>query len=135
RGLRSRSPCVELVSTDGLGRDQRTNHVCVCPPTRDPVQGGSACAERLARDQTDVGSGANVCVLTNGVSLLQTNKAIVLTGPIVMVMPFLHTGRKRAPLLPETEEPMTTIDFITALFYEVDDELPSTTHNPTRHLF
>jgi hypothetical protein len=29
-----------------------------------------------------------------------------------MVMPFLHTGRKRAPLLPETEEPMTTIDFI-----------------------
>jgi hypothetical protein len=34
---------------------------------------------------------------------------IVLTGSVVMVMPFLHTGRKRAPLLPETEEPMTTI--------------------------
>jgi hypothetical protein len=40
-----------------------------------------------------------------------------------MVMPFLHTSRKRAPLLPETEEPMTTIDFITALFYEVDEQM------------
>src|SRR5262252_6082203 len=38
-----------------------------------------------------------------------------------MAMPFLHTGRKRAPLLLETEEPMITSDFITALFYEVDE--------------
>src|SRR5215831_15571159 len=50
---------------------------------------------------------------TNGVSFLQTTKIIVLTAPIVMVMPFLHTGCQRAPLLPETEEPMITIEFIT----------------------
>src|SRR5215467_15118653 len=62
-------------------------------------------------------------LLTNGVSFLQTTKIIVLTAPIVMVMPFLHTGCKRAPLLPETEEPMITIEFITALFYEVDEQL------------
>jgi hypothetical protein len=60
-------------------------------------------------------------LLTNGVSFLQTTKIIVLTGPIVIVMPFLHTGRKRAPLLPGTEESMITLDFITALFYEVDE--------------
>jgi len=57
--------------------------------------------------------------ITNGVSFLQTTKIIVLNDPIVMVIPFLHTGRKRAPLLPETEEPMTTIDFITALFLPI----------------
>ena len=39
-----------------------------------------------------------------------------------MVMPFLHTGRKRHTL-PGTEEPMITLDFITALFYEVDEQL------------
>src|SRR5262245_53848310 len=75
-------------------------------------------------------------IVTNGVSLLQTNKVIVLTGPIVMVMPFLHTGRKRAPLLPETEESMTTtIDFITALFYEVDEQLRPIPKHPEAHLW
>jgi hypothetical protein len=39
---------------------------------------------------------------------------IVLNGRIVMVMHFLHTGRKRHTL-PGTEEPMMTLDFITAL--------------------
>jgi hypothetical protein len=52
-----------------------------------------------------------------------------------MVMPFLHTGRKRAPLLPETEEPMTTIDFITALFYEVDEQLRPIPKHPEAHLW
>src|ERR671925_512045 len=45
--------------------------------------------------------------------------SLVLTGLIVMVMHFLHTGRKRHPL-PGTEEPMITLDFITALFYEIE---------------
>jgi hypothetical protein len=48
--------------------------------------------------------------------------SIVRTGLIVMVMYFLHTGRKRYTL-PGTEEPMITLDFITALFYEVDEQL------------
>jgi hypothetical protein len=39
---------------------------------------------------------------------------IVLAGPIVMVMYFLHAGSKCATL-PGTEESMTTIEFITAL--------------------
>src|SRR5262249_9144684 len=51
-------------------------------------------------------------VLAKGVSFLQTTKIIVLTAPIVMVMPFLHTCWQGAPLLPETEEPMITIEFI-----------------------
>jgi hypothetical protein len=46
----------------------------------------------------------------------------VLTGLIVMVMHFLHTGRQRHPL-PGTEEPMITLDFITALFYEIDEQM------------
>ena len=74
--------------------------------------------------------------VTNGVSLLQTNRVIVPNGPIVMVMPFLHTGRKRAPLLPETEESMTTtIDFITALFSEVDEQLRPIPKHPEAHLW
>jgi hypothetical protein len=52
-----------------------------------------------------------------------------------MVMPFLHTGCKRAPLLLETEEPMTTIDFITALFYEVDEQMRPIPKHPEAHLW
>src|SRR5215510_13798658 len=47
---------------------------------------------------------------------------IVLNALIVMVMHFLHTGRKRHTLS-GTEEPMTTVELITALFYEVDEQL------------
>ena len=52
-----------------------------------------------------------------------------------MVMPFLHTGRKRAPLLPETEDPMTTIDVITALFYEVDEQMRLISTHLEAHLW
>jgi hypothetical protein len=52
-----------------------------------------------------------------------------------MVMPFLHTGCTRAPLLLETEEPMTTIDCITALFYEVDEQLGVIPKHPEAHLW
>src|SRR5215468_6281157 len=61
-------------------------------------------------------------------------RIIVLTGLIVVVMPFLHTGCKRATLR-GTEESMTTIDFITALFYEVDEQLGAIPKHPEAHLW
>ena len=42
---------------------------------------------------------------------------IVLTSLIVLIIHFLHAGRQR-DTLPGTEEPMITIEFITALFYQ-----------------
>ena len=60
---------------------------------------------------------------------------IVLAGLIVMVMHFLQAGRKRATL-PGTEESMTTtIDFITALFCQVDEQLPGLPKHPEAHLW
>ena len=60
---------------------------------------------------------------------------IVLAGLIVMVMHFLHAGRKRAAL-PETEESMTTtIEFITALFCQVDDQLAGLPKHPEARLW
>jgi hypothetical protein len=64
--------------------------------------------------------------------VLVSNKpknTIILAGLIVMVMHFLQAGRKRATL-PGTEEPMTTLDFITALFCQVDDHLPGIPKHP-----
>ena len=40
---------------------------------------------------------------------------IVLTSLIVLIMHFLHAGRQH-DTLPGTEEPMITIEFITAVF-------------------
>ena len=52
-----------------------------------------------------------------------------------MVMHFLHTGRKRATL-PGTEESMTTtIECITALFCQVDDQLAGLPKHPEAHLW
>src|SRR5205823_13597464 len=60
---------------------------------------------------------------------------IVLEGLIAIVMHFLHAGRKRATL-PGTEESMTTtIDFITALFCEVDDHLAGLPKHPEARLW
>src|SRR5216683_1069058 len=67
------------------------------------------------------------------VSYKPTN-IIVHADPIVIVMHFLQAGRKRATL-PGTEESMTTIDFITALFYEVDEQLPAIPKHPEAHLW
>src|SRR5215475_197656 len=61
-------------------------------------------------------------------------RTIVLTGLIVVVMHFLHTGCKRATLR-GTEESMATIDFITALFYEVDEQLGAIPKHPEAHLW
>src|SRR5712691_2504603 len=62
------------------------------------------------------------------VSYKPTN-TIVLAGLIVMVMNFLQAGSKRATL-PGTEESMITLDFITALFCQVDDHLPGIPTHP-----
>src|SRR5215471_21472030 len=59
---------------------------------------------------------------------------IVLNALIVMVMHFLQTGRKRHTL-PGTEEPMTTVELITALFYEVDEQLYAIPKHPEAHLW
>jgi hypothetical protein len=45
------------------------------------------------------------------------------------MMEFLHAGQERATL-PGTEEPMTTVDFITALFCQVADQMPGIPHKP-----
>src|SRR5690349_12302208 len=60
---------------------------------------------------------------------------IVLAVLIVMVMHFLHAGRKPATL-PETEESMSTaIEFITALFCQVDNHLAGLPKHPDAHLW
>ena len=59
---------------------------------------------------------------------------IVLNAPIVMVLHFLHTGRKRHTL-PGTEEPRITLDFITALFYEIDEPMGAIPKHPEAYLW
>src|SRR5262245_2412827 len=60
---------------------------------------------------------------------------IVLISLIVMAIHFLQAGRKRATL-PGAEESMTTtIEFITALFYEVDEQMGAITKHPEAHLW
>src|SRR3989442_1772244 len=60
---------------------------------------------------------------------------IVLLVIIVIVMHFLQAGRKCATL-PGTEESMTTtIDFITALFCQVDDHLSAPPKPPGARLW
>src|SRR2546427_5359266 len=59
---------------------------------------------------------------------------IVLAGPIIMVIHFLQAARKRATL-PGTEDAMATLDFITALFCQVDDHLPAILKHPEAHLW
>src|SRR5215208_5371463 len=60
---------------------------------------------------------------------------IVLVGLLAMAIHFLQAGRKRATL-PGAEESMTTtIEFITALFYEVDEQLGAIPQHPEAHLW
>src|SRR2546421_10315654 len=61
--------------------------------------------------------------------VLVSDKLIGLVGLLVMVMHFLQAGRKRETL-PGMEEHMTTIDFITALFCQVDDPLAGLPKHP-----
>jgi hypothetical protein len=60
---------------------------------------------------------------------------IVLVGLIGMAIYFLQAGRKHATL-PGAEESMTTtIEFITALFYEVDEQIGAIPKHPEAHLW
>ena len=65
--------------------------------------------------------------------VLVSNKLIILVGCIAMVMHFLQAGKERQTL-PCTEEPMTTFEFITALFCQVDDHLPGIPQTSPRHV-
>jgi len=49
-------------------------------------------------------------------------------------MHFLQ-ARQECETLPCMEEPMTTLDFITALFYEVDEQLRTMPKHPEAHLW
>src|SRR4029450_4318848 len=60
---------------------------------------------------------------------------IVLAGLIAMAMHFLQAGRKRATLARAEESMSTTIEFITALFCQVDDHLSGLPKHPEAHLW
>src|SRR5260370_21900507 len=77
---------------------------------------------------------ATYSLVTNGVSLKKPINTRVLAGLIVMVIHFLQAARKHATL-PGTEDAMTTHDFITALFCQVDDQLPAIPKHPEAHLW
>src|SRR5438128_12571500 len=61
--------------------------------------------------------------------VLVAYKLIILVDCIAMVMHFLHAGQEHKTL-PCTEEPMITLDFITDLFCQVDDQLPGIPKHP-----
>ena len=66
--------------------------------------------------------------------VLVSYKPIILVGRIAMVMHFLQAGQEHKTL-PCTEEHMTTLDFITALFYQVDEQLRAMPKHPEAHLW
>src|SRR6266705_6937965 len=61
-------------------------------------------------------------------------KPIGLVDCIAMVMHFLHARQERETL-PCMEEPMTTVDFITALFSEVDEQMRALPKHPEARLW
>ena len=56
-------------------------------------------------------------------------KPMGLVGCVAVVRDILHAGRDRATL-PGTEEPRTTIDFLTDFFGPVDDHMPGLPTHP-----
>ena len=66
--------------------------------------------------------------------VLVSYKPAALVGRLALLMHFLHAGQKREPL-PYTEEPMTTLEFITALFYHVDEQLHTMPKHPEARLW
>src|SRR6266849_6217550 len=66
--------------------------------------------------------------------VLVSSKPMVLVGLIAVVTHFLQAGRECETLLC-MEEPMTTLEFITALFCQVDDHLPGIPKHPEAHLW
>jgi hypothetical protein len=61
-------------------------------------------------------------------------KPLVLAGHLAVVMHCLHAGQERETLLC-AEEPMTTVEFITALFDHVDEQLRTVPKHPEAHLW
>jgi hypothetical protein len=66
--------------------------------------------------------------------VLVSYKPIVLAGHLALVMHFLHAAQERETLLC-TEEPMTTPECITALFYHVDEQLRTVPKPPEARLW
>src|SRR5262249_25209562 len=66
--------------------------------------------------------------------VLVSYRPIVLAGHLALVMHFLHATQERETLLC-TEEPMTTPEFITALFYHVDEQLYTVPKHPEARLW
>jgi hypothetical protein len=66
--------------------------------------------------------------------VLVSYKPIILAGHLALIMHFLHAAQERETLL-RTEEPMTTPEFITALFYHVDEQLRTVPKHPKAHLW
>ena len=66
--------------------------------------------------------------------VLVSYKPIVLVDRLAPVRHFLHTGQERETL-PCTEEPMTTVEFITALFYHVDEPMRAMPKHPEARLW
>src|SRR5919109_2880975 len=60
---------------------------------------------------------------------------MVLAGLIVTVIHFLQAARKHATLAGTEGSMTTTIEFITALFCQVDDHLPAIPKHPEAHLW
>ena len=66
--------------------------------------------------------------------VLVSYKLIVLPDHLALIMHFLHAAQERETLL-RTEEPMTTPEFITALFYHVDEQLRTVPKHPKARLW
>src|SRR5215471_170999 len=60
---------------------------------------------------------------------------IVLVGLLVMAIHFLLAGRKCATLSGAEASMTTTIELITALFYEVDEQIGAIPKHPEAHLW
>jgi hypothetical protein len=58
----------------------------------------------------------------------------VLAGHLALVIHVLHAGQERETL-PCAEEPMTTVECITALFDHVDEQLRTVPKHPEAHLW
>ena len=61
--------------------------------------------------------------------VLVSYRPIMLVGCIAIIMDLLQAGKERETLLC-TEEPMTTVDFIIALFCQVDTHLHEIPKHP-----
>jgi hypothetical protein len=65
----------------------------------------------------------------------QPMNPVVLIGLLVMAIHFFHAGRKRATLPGAEESRTTTIEFITALFCQVDEQLAGLPKHPEARLW